>query len=110
MFVLIQYILPIAGIPDLMMAIARNRAPVLSPMTGLTMTMFVLAMSTGLKRIRQAEKFRTSTFFAILLQTLRGSIYMTHWLVVMASTTARMSIRPKRLKWVKTVHQGSQHQ
>ena len=108
MFVLIQYILPIAGIPDLIMAIARNRPPVLSPVTGLTMTMFVLAMSTGLKRIRQAEKFRTSTFLMILLQTLRGSIYMSHWLVVMASTTARMSVRPKRLKWVKTVHQGSQ--
>jgi 1,2-diacylglycerol 3-beta-glucosyltransferase len=32
---------------------------------------------------------------------------MLHWLPVMASTTFRMSIRPKRLKWVKTVHHGS---
>jgi len=30
---LIQYILPTAGVPDLVMAIARNRAPVLSPLT-----------------------------------------------------------------------------
>ncbi|MFM8006294.1 MAG: glycosyltransferase family 2 protein, partial [Dolichospermum sp.] len=42
----------------------------------------------------------------LLLQTLRGSLYMLHWLVVMSSTTARMSFRPKRLKWVKTVHKG----
>jgi 1,2-diacylglycerol 3-beta-glucosyltransferase len=110
MFLLIQYILPIAGIPDLVMAIARNRAPVLSPVTGLTVTMFVWAMSTSLKRIRKYEKFRISTFFVILLQTLRGTIYMLHWLVVMTSTTARMSVRPKRLKWVKTAHQGGEKQ
>jgi len=38
-------------------------------------------------------------------QTLRGFIYMFHWLVVMVSTTTRISVRPKRLKWIKTVHQ-----
>jgi 1,2-diacylglycerol 3-beta-glucosyltransferase len=108
MFLLIQYIIPIAGVPDLIMAIARNRAPMLSPVTGLTMTMFVLAMSTGLKRVRKDEKFRISTFFVIVLQTLRGTIYMFHWLVVMVSTTARISVRPKRLKWIKTVHQGGE--
>jgi 1,2-diacylglycerol 3-beta-glucosyltransferase len=32
---------------------------------------------------------------------------MFHWLIVIASTTARISVRPKRLKWVKTVHQGT---
>jgi len=32
---------------------------------------------------------------------------MLHWLAVIASTTLRISIRPKRLKWVKTVHHGS---
>lgn len=106
MFLLIQYILPIAGVPDLIMAIARNRTPVLSPVTGLTMTMFAWAMSTGLKRVRKDEKFRISTFVVVMLQTLRGTIYMFHWLVVMPSTTARISVRPKRLKWIKTVHQG----
>jgi 1,2-diacylglycerol 3-beta-glucosyltransferase len=44
----------------------------------------------------------------MLWQTIRGFIYMLHWLVVMPITTARMSIRPKRLKWVKTVHEGTQ--
>jgi 1,2-diacylglycerol 3-beta-glucosyltransferase len=106
MFLLIQYILPIAGVPDLIMAIARNRTPVLSPVTGLTMTMFAWAMSTGLKRVRKDEKFRISTLVVVMLQTLRGTIYMFHWLVVMPSTTARISVRPKRLKWIKTVHQG----
>jgi 1,2-diacylglycerol 3-beta-glucosyltransferase len=32
---------------------------------------------------------------------------MVHWLVIMPCVTARMAIRPKRLKWVKTVHAGT---
>ena len=105
-FLLIQYILPTAQVPDLMMAIIRARLPVFSPFTGLAMSLSMLWMFIGLKQTRRDEKFRVSTFFVILLQTLRGTIYMLHWLVVMTSTTARMSVRPKRLKWIKTVHQG----
>ncbi len=105
MFLLIQYILPTAQVPDLVMAIARNRPPVLSPFTGLAMTLSMVWMFVGLKRCR-GEKFPASTFFVLLLQTLRGTFYMLHWIVVMSSTTARVSVRPKRLKWVKTMHQG----
>lgn len=101
-FLLIQYILPTAQVPDLVMAIARNRPPVLSPFTGLAMTISMVWMFMGLKRVRSNRPFP----FVLLLQTLRGTIYMFHWLVVMASTTARISVRPKRLKWIKTVHQG----
>jgi len=104
-FLLIQYILPTAQVPDLVMAIARNRPPVLSPFTGLAMTMSMVWMFMGLKRFPK-DRIPVSTFFVLLLQTLRGTFYMFHWLVVMASTTVRVSVRPKRLKWVKTVHQG----
>jgi 1,2-diacylglycerol 3-beta-glucosyltransferase len=106
MFLLAQYLLPTAQVPDLVMAIARNRLPVLSPVTGLAMTMSMVWMFMGLKRVRKDRKFPVPTFFVLLLQTLRGTFYMFHWLVVMTSTTARMSVRPKQLKWVKTVHQG----
>jgi len=41
-----------------------------------------------------------------VLHALQGTIYMLHWLPVIASTTLRISIRPKQLKWVKTVHRG----
>jgi len=105
-FMLSQYILPTAGVPDFMMAIARNRPPVLMPATSLWMTFSLFGMFLGLRRARKAEKLGVSTFFVTLLQTLRGTTYMLHWLVVMASTTARMSVRTKRLKWVKTVHRG----
>ncbi|AFY50813.1 glycosyl transferase [Nostoc sp. PCC 7524] len=109
MFLLTMYILPTAAIPDLLMSVARHRLPILGPVTSLSVTMSVVGMYAGLKRIRQEQKFNVSTPFVLLLQTVRGTLYMLHWLVVMSSTTARMSVRPKRLKWVKTVHTGSGH-
>ncbi len=107
MFMLIQYILPSAAIPDLLMALARHRPPMLSPVTSLTVTMSMAGMFAGLRRIRQDKEFKLSTYLLFLSQTLRGSLYMFHWIVVISSTTARMSVRRKRLKWVKTLHTGT---
>lgn len=100
-FLIIQYLLPTAVVPDLVMAVARQHLPVLSPITSLGFILATIAMYTGLQRIEKRP------FFVTLLQTIRGSLYMFHWLVVMSATTARMSVRPKQLKWVKTVHQGT---
>ena len=105
-FMVTMYILPTAAIPDILMAIARHRPPILGPVTGLSLGMSVVGMFAGLKHVRSDQQFKPSTYLMVLLQTLRGSLYMLHWLVVMSSTTARMSFRPKRLKWVKTVHTG----
>lgn len=106
-FLLIMYILPTAAVPDLLMSVIRHRPPILAPITGLSVTMSFVGMFAGLQRTRQDQK--TSNYLVLLLQTIRGSIYMLHWLMVMSSTTARMSVRPKRLKWVKTVHTGAVH-
>jgi 1,2-diacylglycerol 3-beta-glucosyltransferase len=88
------------------MAIAGSRLPVYSPITALMLGMSLIGMFTGLRRTGAQEKLSPTTPSLTLLQTLRGIVYMLHWIVVMASVTARMSVRPKRLKWVKTVHQG----
>lgn len=106
MFWIIQYFLPMAAVPDSLMAIAFKRLPVYSPITALMLGMSLVAMSSGLRRIRSDEKLAPSAPFVTLWQTLRGMVYMFHWIVVMASVTARMAVRPKRLKWVKTVHRG----
>ncbi|MBC6474743.1 MAG: glycosyltransferase family 2 protein [Hormoscilla sp. GM102CHS1] len=109
MFWMIQYFLPNAALPDCLMAIARNRLPVLSPMTALMLGMSLVAMFTGLRRISK-ESGECASLRKILvtsLQTMRGSLYMLHWLLIVASTAARISVRPKRLKWVKTIHQGT---
>ena len=88
------------------MSIIRHRPPVLSSVATLSLTMSFVGMFAGLKRVRQEQRFTFSNYLLLLMQTMRGSLYMLHWLVVMTSTTARMSFRPKRLIWVKTVHTG----
>ena len=108
-WMLLQYIVPAANVPDGLMAIARHRLPLLSPITGLLFLWGFVGMFKGLIRI-QTESGKTIDFRALLnitAQSLRGLIYMLHWQVVLLSVTARMSVRPKRLKWVKTVHEGT---
>jgi 1,2-diacylglycerol 3-beta-glucosyltransferase len=106
-FAIVQYLLPAAALPDCLMAIARHRLPILSPLSGFTLALPAIGMFVGLLRTKQDKPLSVSTLSATLLQTLRGMFYMIHWMLVITSMTARISVRPKRLKWVKTVHQGS---
>lgn len=128
MFWITQYILPTAAIPDFLMAVLRHRSLLYTPIASLTVSLSIIGMMTGLQQIRrqqyaitkenQAEEVAVSdlplfqakaSLLGGLLHALIGTLYMFHWVPVMASTTARMAIRPKRLKWVKTVHEGSEH-
>ena len=106
-FMIIQYLLPAAALPDFFMALARHNPPVLTPLSGLALTLPAIGMFVGLLRTKRNEPFNTSTGLVTLLQTLRGTFYMFHWMLVIGGMTARISVRPKRLKWVKTVHQGT---
>ncbi len=104
-FILIQYILPTIAIPDLVVAAIRGHFPILTPLSGLMFGMSFWAMFNGLRRL-ESSKVGLKQFLIISGQTLQGMIYMLHWLVVMPLTILRMSVRPKRLKWVKTIHEG----
>ena len=108
-WMLLQYIVPAANVPDGIMAIARHRLPLLSPITGLLFVWGFVGMFKGLIRT-EAALGKANNFPSLLNifgQSLRGLVYMLHWQVVMLSITARMSVRPKKLKWVKTVHEGT---
>jgi 1,2-diacylglycerol 3-beta-glucosyltransferase len=106
-FLFMQYLLPTAAVPDLFMVLTRHRPPLLTPITGLIFFLSFWGMSTGLRRTRSDEKLSFADLLNITWQTLKGTLYMMHWFIIIPSITARMSVRPKRLKWVKTVHQGS---
>ena len=108
-WMLLQYIVPAANVPDGIMAIALHRLPVLSPITILLFAWGFIGIFRGLLRIQIAEQkpVNLSSLIDIVAQSTRGLIYMVHWQIVMLSITARMSVRPKRLKWVKTVHEGT---
>ena len=110
-FWITQYFIPTATVPDLLMALIRHRPPIYSPIAALTIGFSMITMFLG---IRQAKRLSSGskpsnpfTFFATVFQTFQGVVYMLHWFVVMASVTARMSFRPKRLRWVKTAHHGN---
>ncbi|NDJ17072.1 glycosyltransferase [Myxacorys almedinensis] len=117
MFWLIQYAAPTAALPDFLMAIAKHRLMLTSPISALGILLFLFSTVGGLRRVQALDPHhgikRASlggidfSRFVALLQALRGTIYMMHWLAIVASTTVRMSIRPKRLKWVKTIHKGN---
>lgn len=108
-WMLLQYLVPAANVPDGLMAIARHRLPILSPVTALLFAWGFVGMLRGLVRVQNAsgKAINVADLLKIMGQSLRGLVYMLHWQIVMFSVTARMSIRPKRLKWVKTVHEGS---
>lgn len=106
-FLLMQYILPTAAVPDFVMAIARHHLPMLTPLTGVALSLSGFGMYKGLRRLHSSSEFTFPQFLNYLGQSLLGTLYMVHWLVIMPCVTTRMAIRPKRLKWVKTVHAGT---
>jgi 1,2-diacylglycerol 3-beta-glucosyltransferase len=106
-FVLLQYLLPTAAIPDFLMAWLHHRYPIYTSLTVLTLSLTVLSSFFGLVRIhQQQEKISGRLLVKFAFQSIVDLVYMFHWLVIMPCITLRMSLRPKRLKWVKTVRQG----
>lgn len=110
MFWLLQYVVPTAIIPDTLASIWLGQAPILLPLSSLTMSLSFVGMFAGLNRIRRHQKepiaLDLSGLGQMLFQSALGTLYMAHWFVVIASVTARMAIRPKRFNWVKTLHVG----
>ncbi|MEN9216617.1 MAG: glycosyltransferase family 2 protein [Gloeomargarita sp. HHBFW_bins_162] len=94
-----QYLLPAASIPDGLMAIWTKHPPLLWPLTSVMLLLFCSSTWRGLSRLEPSR-----SGWQLLGESLRAMVYMTHWLPVMAAMMVRVAIRPKRLKWVKTVH------
>ncbi|MEB3292820.1 MAG: glycosyltransferase family 2 protein [Synechococcales bacterium] len=110
-FWLMQYAMPTAAVPDFVIAIARHRPLLLTPISILTFFFFVFSTLRGIRRKQLASGQGFENFWQAwglpLFQALQGFVYMMHWFVVVGSVTARMAFLPKRLKWVKTMHKGS---
>jgi len=101
LFYINQYLLTVAFIPDTIAALILGDSPMLPAIAGFSLFLSSITMAFGLRR-----SYRVSWQTAIL-QTVSGMIYMLHWIPVIGSVTLRMCVLPKRLKWVKTEHQGS---
>ena len=101
LFYINQYLLTVAFIPDTVSALVLHQNPVLPAIAGFSLGLTSVTMAFGLRRSYQMP------WREAILRTIPGMIYMLHWIPVIASVTLRMCILPKRLKWVKTLHQGS---
>ncbi|MEO0738634.1 MAG: glycosyltransferase family 2 protein [Cyanobacteria bacterium J06649_12] len=97
---MLQYMLPIVALPDLMIAIALRQPPVFAPLTTFAVGVSYWGMAMGIRRTQKIS------LLLAMVRAVKGTLYMTHWIVVMAFATTRMAVRPKRLKWVKTIHDG----
>jgi 1,2-diacylglycerol 3-beta-glucosyltransferase len=110
-FIVMQYVMPMVAIPDLLMALLFQQMPVFTPVTFLTFGLFFMSAMRGMRRTHLLEPNVKPLglwrgWGIPIVQSIVGAIYMAHWLPVIALTTARMAVREKRLKWVKTVHTG----
>ena len=120
-FLVTQYLISVAAVPDFLMSIILRRLPITSPLAVFTVMVSLLGMFIGLRRTRKRERILAQeekgmelavrkehplSLLLTFLESVRGTFYMLHWFVVMGITIGRMSVLPKRLKWVKTVHRG----
>jgi 1,2-diacylglycerol 3-beta-glucosyltransferase len=92
--------LTVAFIPDTIAALVLRHNPMLPAIAGFSLALSAVTMAFGMRRSYQMS------WRSAIWQTTTGMIYMLHWIPVIASVTLRMCILPKRLKWVKTQHQG----
>ena len=100
LFYINQYLLTVAFIPDTIAALVLRHNPMLPAIAGFSLALSAVTMAFGLRRSYQIS------WRSAIWQTISGMIYMLHWIPVIASVTLRMCVLPKRLKWVKTQHQG----
>ncbi len=97
-FWIIQYMMPVVALPDLAIALIRHQLPMFGPITMLGIGLSFWGTGTTLRRAEPTSVWSAS------VQTVRGTVYMLHWVLVIATMAMRISVRPKRLKWVKTTH------
>jgi 1,2-diacylglycerol 3-beta-glucosyltransferase len=93
---LMQYLLPSAVLPDLIGAVIWRQLPLLGPLTAIGLLLQTVGIVVGLRRTSRPG----------FGQVFLGLTYMLHWMVVMPAVTLRMALRPKQLKWVKTLRQA----
>jgi 1,2-diacylglycerol 3-beta-glucosyltransferase len=100
LFFLLQFLLPLALIPDLLWTIFSNHHPLLFPLQTLLSIIVTVGFIAGLY---QHQKLRG---WSLVWATIQGSLYMVHWIPVMIVTTLNLCIKPQKLNWIKTEHRG----
>ena len=99
-FVIVQYPLPLAAIPDILLGIILGHGPRLTALVIPGLLIPMLGMTLGQIRYEKMPLAKA------VRRSLLGGIYFLHWLPVMVVTLLRMAVKSKKLVWVKTIHTG----
>ncbi|AFZ24238.1 glycosyl transferase [Cylindrospermum stagnale PCC 7417] len=103
LFFLLQFILPIALIPDLVWTIFYSHHPILLPLQTLLSIILTVAFIAGL------YQYQNLRGWSLCWATIQGSLYMVHWIPAMIVTTLRMCVQRERSRWIKTEHRGGKN-
>lgn len=100
LFLILQFVLPIALIPDLLWTVFYSHHPVLWPLQILFGFLLTVGFLVGVNQFQSLQGWR------LIWATIQGSLYMVHWIPVMIWVTFRMCVQKGRSQWVKTEHYG----
>jgi len=101
LFFLLQFLLPIALIPDLLWTLFYDYHSVLLPLQTLLSVILTVSLLSGL------HQFQGLRGGALLWATFQGSLYMLHWIPVIVVTTLRLCVILQTFQWRKTEHLGN---
>jgi 1,2-diacylglycerol 3-beta-glucosyltransferase len=101
-FFLLQYVLPVLSAADLLAALVTRTPPTVWPFSILALSLSGLAVLRGCRRPSEGPALPAMNLPAVALVI----VYLVHWFVVIPWVTLRMTLRPKRLVWAKTLHLG----
>lgn len=95
----IQYLMPLAAVWDVFFSLLGGYTPLLTPLV-LVATIFTsTAFYLGQRQVGVPHP-------KALSESVLGTIYFLHWFPVIVIKMVNMVLKPKRLVWVKTTHQG----
>jgi cellulose synthase/poly-beta-1,6-N-acetylglucosamine synthase-like glycosyltransferase len=100
LFFILQFLIPIAIIPDLIWTIFYRDHPVILPLQILLGILLTVGFMAGVNQFQGLRGWR------LIWATIQGSIYMVHWIPVMVMVTLRMCIKGGVSEWGKTEHHG----
>ncbi|TGG94841.1 MAG: glycosyltransferase family 2 protein [Aphanocapsa feldmannii 277cV] len=101
-YFVVQYALPMMGIGDLATALVRNALPLMWPFSLLVLLTSSGAIYSALSAPNEGPPLPRPHPLVVV----SGLLYLLHWFVVIPLVSFRMALRPKRLVWVKTLHEG----
>ena len=101
-FFLLQYAVPMVSIGDVAAAVWFGSLPLSWPLT-LTALLFAGSVLRHCQWVQSDGPTVPAARGFTLLATL---VYLLHWQVLIPLVTLWMALRPKRLAWQKTLHEG----